>query len=387
MKTVIVGGAIANKYLKGGSVWTRLSYACGLQKLGFDVYFVEQIAPDQCVDSEGNKASFESSANLAFFRECTAKFGLGARAVLMLEGGEHIDGMTFADLLDLAESAEFLLNISGHLEDERLLSRIRRKVFIDQDPGFTQFWLANGEQKTNLDGHDDYFTIGENIGRAGCCIPTCGIHWRPTRQPIVLDHWPVCRSERLERFTTIGSWRGSYGIVEYAGKTYGLKVHEFRKFLELPTRISAACEIALDIHAADQKDEQRLRDCGWKLVDPRSVAADPFAFRRYVQTSDAEFSVAQGTYVETGSGWFSDRTVRYLATGKPALVQDTGFSSNYPFGEGVVAFSTLEEAVDGAARLQRNYEQHCTAARQFAEEFFDSDKVLGRMVDEMDVSP
>jgi hypothetical protein len=146
-------------------------------------------------------------------------------------------------------------------------------------------------------------------------------------------------------------------------------------------------ELALDIHPAEQRDLSLLRQYGWRIVDPKVSASDPLSFRRYVQGSGAEFSVAQGIYVETNSGWFSDRTTRYLASGKPALVQDTGFSRNIPVGEGLLAFRTLDEAVAGAERIARDYENHCRAARALAEEYFDSDKVLSKLVEEIGIAP
>jgi hypothetical protein len=175
---------------------------------------------------------------------------------------------------------------------------------------------------------------------------------------------------------------GPYGPVRYAGTTYGLKAHEFRKFIELLRRVRQRFEIALDIDPADERDLVALRGHGWHVIDPKVVASGPVAFRRYVQASGAELSVAQGIYVETESGWFSDRTVRYLASGKPALVQDTGFSRNYPVGEGPVAFRTMEEAVVSAERIARDYAEHGRAARAIAEAYFDSDRVLGRLLEE-----
>jgi hypothetical protein len=158
--------------------------------------------------------------------------------------------------------------------------------------------------------------------------------------------------------------------------TYGLKAHEFRKFVELPQRSSCDYEIALQIHPSDHKDLEALRTKGWRVTDPKTAAGSPQQFRRFVRSSGAEFSVAQGIYVDTNSGWFSDRTVRYLASGKPALVQETGFSRHYPTGEGLLTFKTLDEAVDGAERIAGDYGKHCAAARRVAEAHFDSDKVI-----------
>lgn len=383
MTTVIVSGAIANKYRNGGEAWVRLSWALGLKKLGFDVYFVEQIAPASCVDSAGAATAFDDCENLAYFKRIAEQFGLSGSAALIYANGEQIHGMTYVELLDLAAAADLLVNISGHLSLELLMRRLRRKAYIDLDPGFTQFWHAAGNAGPRLAGHDFYFTVGENIGTPICSIPTGDIRWRPTRQPVVLEDWPVSGEGASDRFTTVASWRGPYGPVQHGGHTFGLKVHEWRKFVELPERAPQAFEIALDIHPADQKDLNLLCGHGWRIVDPRATAPDPAAFRRYIQTSGVEFSVAQGIYVETESGWFSDRTVRYLASGKPVLVQDTGFSRNYPVGQGLVPFSTLEQAIDGAERIARDYEGHCQAARALAEAYFDSNTVLGQLVEEV----
>jgi hypothetical protein len=207
------------------------------------------------------------------------------------------------------------------------------------------------------------------------------------RQPVVLDDWPVTEAEEPGRFTTVASWRSSFGPVHFGGRAYGLKLHEFRKFLALPRLVResaerAVFEIALDIHPGDARDRAALEEHGWRLTDPRAAAGDPDAFRRFVQASAAEFSVAQGVYVDTNSGWFSDRTVRYLASGKPALVQETGFSARLPSGTGLVPFRTPDEAAAGAARILQDYEAHCHAARRLAESHFHSDEVLARFVND-----
>jgi hypothetical protein len=387
MTTVVVSSVIANKQLNGGNAWAVLSWVLGLKKLGFRVCFVEQIGRESCVDASGAVSTFEQSVNLAYFERIMEQFGLVGLSALIYEEGEQVHGLPYAELLDIAEAADLLVNITGHLTLEPLMRRLHRKAYIDLDPGFTQFWYASGEAGPRLAGHDFYFTVGENIGTQACTIPVAGIRWRPTRQPVTLDHWPVSGEGAADRFTTVATWRGPYGPIQYGSKTFGLKVHEFRKFVELPERVPQTFEIALDIHPADKKDLSLLRHHGWRLVDPKVAAPDPAAFLRYVQGSGAEFSVAQGVYVETRSGWFSDRTVRYLASGKPALVQDTGFGRNNPVGEGLVAFSTPEEAIAGAGRIARDYEEHCRAARALAEEYFDSDKVLGRFIEEVGVAP
>jgi len=376
----IVSGAVANKCGNGGEAWIRLSWTLGLKRLGFDVCFVEQIPQSSCVDASGSEISFAASANLAWFQAVMNRFGLANSCALIYENGQEVWGLGLDELIRRAGSAELLVNISGHLILDSIKQLPRCKVFVDEDPGFTQMWQANRTAGAHLDGHDFYFTLGQNIGTSDCAIPTVGILWRHIHSPIVLDQWPLCGRNSFDRFTTVASWRGAYGPVQYGGKTYGVKAHEFRKLFELPRRSGKKFEIALHIDPADKKDLDALHCHGWRILDPREVADSPDAFRQYVQNSSAEFSVAQGMYVDTNSGWFSDRTVRYLASGRPALVQDTGFTHQLPVGQGLLAFQTLDEAVEQAGRLVDDYEKHCWAARQLAEEYFDSDKVIRRVV-------
>jgi hypothetical protein len=380
MALIVVAGALANKPGNGGAAWTRLSWALGLRRLGHDVYFVEQIAPAACVDASGARCTLQRSVNLAYFEDVTARFGFGSRASLIAEEDASSIGVSLSRLEQIADAADLLVNISGHLTLDTLKPRFRKRVFIDQDPGYTQFWHVDGLAEDRLRDHHFYFTVGENIGTPACGIPTGDIEWRAIRQPVVLDEWPASTHGNHARFTTVANWRGPYGRVTHNGVQYGQKAHEFRKFVALPTLTGQPFEIALTVDRSDQQDVESLRKNAWRVVDPGSVACDPFTFRSYVQESAAEFSVAQGMYVQTQSGWFSDRTVRYLASGKPALVQDTGFGRNYPTGRGLVPFRTLEEAVRGADLIARDYEVHSRGARSIAEEFFDSDKVVASLL-------
>src|SRR5262249_51131094 len=168
---------------------------------------------------------------VAYFGAVTEAFGLAGSAALLGGDGESIHGATLAELADVVESAALLVNISGHLTFEPLRRRFRRKGYVDLDPGVTPFWHAAGTADLRLDGHDAFFTVGENVGAPGCTIPTGGVPWRPIRQPVVLEHWPVSAAAERDRFTTVASWRGPYGPVEYGGRTFGLKVHEFRKLV------------------------------------------------------------------------------------------------------------------------------------------------------------
>ncbi len=338
------------------------------------------------MDGCGDACELDRSVNLAYFARVTERFGLANRAVLFSEREGRSAGLGWNVAEDVAEAADLLINISGHLTLDTLKRRFRKRAFIDQDPGYTQLWHLDGLAEDRLRDHHFYFTVGENIGTPACGIPTDGIEWRPVRQPVVLDQWPAAAGTSLTRFTTVATWRGPYGCVTFEGRSLGVKAHEFRKFVALPELAGQPFEIALAIDPADRRDVDALREHAWTLVDPRSVACDPFRFRSYVQGAGAEFSVAQGMYVETRSGWFSDRTARYLASGKPALVQDTGFGCTYPTGCGLVAFRTLEEAARGARAIARDYRVHARAARAIAEEFFDSDKVITRFLRDVDVT-
>ena len=383
MAEVIISGALANKPFNGGNAWSRLSWVLGFQKLGWEVCFAEHIDSQNCVDADGVVTPFENSINLAYFRSTMQQFGLAQRCCLICDLGRKGYGVPLGELEKRAQRASLLFNISGHLVQPELMSGAGCKIYFDDDPGFTQFWHAAGNPAPRLAGHDFHFTIGANIATPVCPIPTNGISWRHTRPPALLDHWPARPPKSFDRFTTVASWRGAYGPVQHNNRLYGTKVHEFRKFLELPRRNGAKFEIALQIHWGDNKDLEALLANGWHVVNPKETCGYADAFRNYIGTSSAEFSAAQGVYVDTNSGWFSDRTVRYLASGRPALVQDTGFSRHYPVGKGLLTFSTLDEAIAGAESIERDYTRHCQAARQIAEEYFDSDQIIQQIAGEV----
>jgi hypothetical protein len=383
MTTIIVSAPIANKPFNGGNAWAQLSYVLGFRRLGFDVYFVEKLHPASCIYNDGNPASTDASINRTYFRSVLEQFGLAEKMALITADQRTLEGIAFDELLDIAESAELLINIGGHLDVESVTKRVRTRAYIDLDPGFTQFWHADPNTDFGIAEHDYYFTIGENIGSDNCYIPSDGIRWRKTRQPAVLDEWPGCDDGQADRFTTIATWRGPYGPTTYGAQTFGSKVYEFRNYASIPTKTDATFEIALKIHPDDYRDREMLSQNSWRLVDPIKVVPDPFSFRTYIRNSGAEFSVAQQMYVRTNCGWFSDRSVRYLSSGKPVVVQDTGFTRNYPAGAGVIAFATPEQAVAGVRSIMEHYSEHAAAARGIAEEYFDSNRVLSELLSQM----
>lgn len=378
---VIVGGAIANKAGNAGEAWVRLSWAEGFAELGFDVLLLEQL---------------ESGAPLGarqWFAHVMGAFGWSNRSALLLPGG-GTDGLGLDAVEAAVASASMLVNISGHLAPSGLVAGVPLKVFVDIDPGFTQLWAATGVRATRLDGHDVYLTIGENIPSGVTWLPSLGLEWWPTRQPVVLNQWAAQDLVPIDRLTTVGNWRGPYGSIHYEGRSLGLKVHEFRKFLTLPGRVrrelgaaTPTFELAVAFHDADGRDRDRLIDLGWLVTDPAELVATPAAFADYVRSSPAEFSVAQGVYVESGCGWFSDRSVRYLASARPVIVQETGFSKAIPTGLGVLPFESLDDAAAAVCDLVERYPLHCAAARQLAEEHFDARSILGALCDRVGVSP
>jgi hypothetical protein len=383
----IVGGAVANKPLNGGESWVRLSWILGLRRLGFDVYFVERLDTASCVDEAGRPSPLAGSANLAQFEGIAQEFALQGSVALLDGRGERLRGLDPGRLADLAAEADVLFDLSGHLGELAFASRVRSRVYVDLDPGFTQAWHLDPALGFALSGYDRYVTVGMNVGTALCTIPTAGREWVPTPPPVVLEQWssePAAHDPH--RFTTVATWRTAHGAIEVGGRHLGLKHHELRRLIDLPERIPGAqLELALDIHPGDASDREALEAHGWNVVSPRRVAATPGAFRDYVRASSAELSAAQPAYVETTSGWFSDRTAAYLAAGRPALVQDTGIGASMPVGEGLLTFSTPQQAVEGAQRILADPTAHGQAARAFAETQLDSDLVLGRLLEKLGI--
>jgi hypothetical protein len=380
---VLVGGGIAANYPNGGIAWERLSWILGLKRLGFAVFVVDQLDHWRCVCPEGVEPGYENCLNRDYFERIIKRFGLADSAVLLGDAGEVLYGPSYPAVLEIAGAAEMLVNIAGDLRLDDLKRRVRMRVYVDVDPGLTQLSLAECPTNPRVAGHDLHFTIGENIGTSASPLPTSGLTWRHTRQPVLLDEWPVSTQGRPDRFTTVAAWRGVGPHPRLSTVEFGKKADELAKVIQLPRHASQVFELALKMRSADEPDRAMLEEHGWRVIDARTVSADPDSFRQYVQSSGAEFSVAKGAYADTWSGWFSDRTTRYLASGKPVLIQDTGFGRTIPTGEGLLTFRTLDEAVRGAARIEADYEHHCLAARRIAEDWFDSDKVLSRFIEDV----
>lgn len=367
MTSIVVAGALAAKPGNGGEAWVRLSWVLGLRRLGLDAWLLEEA--DQATAAAGR----------AYFERTIEEAGLGSRALLLVAGED--EGRPQA--AELAREAAALVNISGNLRDPDLLARFARRAYVDLDPGFTQIWQAQGHLGDQLARHDRHFSVGLNIGAADCEVPGDGFTWVPLPPPVLLEQWVPLKQREFDRFTTVATWRNTLGPPEHDGRAYTLKHHQLRRFAELPTQTGLPFEIALDVHPDEAAEAERLRRLGWSVVEPSAVAADPEAFRDYVRGSGAEFSVTQGIYAETRSGWISDRTAHYLASGRPAVVQETGLPREHRPEAGLLTFSDPAEAADAAAQVVAEYGRHAAAARAFAEETFDSDLVLTRMLEEL----
>jgi hypothetical protein len=374
MASVAVAGSVAQRPGVGGHAWVFLNLLLGLRKLGHEVVFIDRLTPEMVEPG----IDIRRSPQAQWLDWVMAANGLGDSYRLLVEGGAGDSGGERDALLEQLRKTDLLIDVNGFLEDAELLAAPEVTAFLDIDPAIQQMWEALGLADL-FAGHDLYFTVGENIGGPSCEVPTCGLDWIATRPPVVLEEWPQVGEGR--GFTTVASWRGPYGTIEYRGETYGLRVHEFRGLIGMASKVEDDLAIALDIDADDSADAEALREAGWRLLDPVEVAGDPEAYRSFIQASGAELSIAKNVYVRSRCGWFSDRSACYLASGRPVLAQDTGYAENLPTGEGLLAFTELDEAVDGVESIRRDWPGHSTAAREIAAEYFDSNLILGRMLD------
>jgi hypothetical protein len=363
----------------GGMAWHHLHYVLGLARLGHDVYFVEDSDDyPSCYDPNRGVVDTDPTYGLRFARAAFDRLGFGDRwAYYDAHTGRWL-GSAAPIILDRIAGADVLLNVSGVNPLRPWLLHIPSRVFIDTDPAFTHIrHLTESAARARAETHTSFFTFGENIPAGRSSVPDDGLAWQPTRQPVVLDAWPVTPGEPAGRFTTVMQW-DSYPARDYGGQRYGMKADSFGPYLELPTRAGVTFELALGSARAPRK---MLRDCGWSLRDPLEVTRDPWSYQEYIRGSKAEFAVAKHGYVVSRCGWFSERSACYLASGRPVLVQDTGFTDWLPAGSGVLSFCSADEAQAGVEEISRHYEFHSRAARAVAEEHFDAANVLTSLIE------
>jgi hypothetical protein len=292
-------------------------------------------------------------------------------------------GLPEARRREVLASADLLINISGTLANPAEYRGIPRLAYIDSDPVFTQIKLARGQAdfRKQVDVHDAHFSFGERI-REAPLVPRTGHRWRPTRQPVVLSEWqPESGPPPRAVFSTVMNWT-SYKPLVYEGRTYGQKDEELRRFIDLPARVApTALELAVASGNRKRTPYEFLTHKGWRVVSPAEVCADLDAYRDYILSSSAEWSVAKNGYVVGQCGWFSCRSACYLAAARPVVVQDTGFGAVLPVGEGILPFSTEEEAVEQIRAVEADTARHARAARALADEWFDSKKILTQLVE------
>ena len=374
---ILVSGMVAGDPWQGGATWAVLQYVLGLKRLGHDVLLVEPIAREQ-VKPAG--VALDASENVAYFTSLLQDFGLGSDAALLVSGTHETVGLSYDQVRKRARASDLLINISGMLAEPELTSSIPIRVYLDLDPAFNQLWHSVSGLNMRFEGHTDFVTVGLNLGEPTCTIPTCDRKWLKTLQPIVLELWPVAGSVKYDALTTVGNWRG-YGAIELNGRHYGQKAHSLRQFVRLPTLTEERFLLALSIHPAEHKDVAALEENRWGVVDPAQVAHTPNSYQEFIQGSKAEFGVAKSGYVVSNCGWFSDRSVCYLASGRPVIAQETGFSAHLPTGAGLFAFQDEQSVLQAIDSLRTSYEKHRRKAREIAEEYFDSRKVLGRLLE------
>jgi hypothetical protein len=374
---IIVSGLIA-QYPLGGVSWDYLQYVVGLTRLGHDVYYLEDTGLWPYNPNEGG-VSRGCTFNVEYLTNVMKQFGLENRWAYRFPWESQWFGIEKAKREALIESADLLINVSCSLERPWDYRKIRRLVYVDTDPVFTQLKLAKGQENFRrlVDAHDVHFSYGERLSEAEL---QTGHLWHPMRKPILLSEWRPSSRHR-DVFTTVMNWT-SYKDITYNGKSYGQKDVEFNRFLDLPGLVfPTVLEIAVNPAGKTRRTPwDLLVHKGWRLVNPAEVCPDLESYRDYIESSRAEWTVAKNGYVRTQAGWFSGRSACYLAAGRPVVVQDTGFSAVIPSGEGVVLFQTVEEAAAGIKEVEAHYDRHAKAARMIAEEYFDSAKVLSRLI-------
>jgi hypothetical protein len=364
---ILFSGMVAGDPEQGGASWAVLQYVLGLRALGHEVYLVEPVD-----DLEPR--------SVRYFSELARDFDLDGHAALLVRGTTRSCGLSYRELVGLARSTDIVLNVSGMLRDEELVGPPPLRVYLDLDPAFNQLWHAVEQIDMGFDLHNRFATVGLELGEPACPIPTCGRKWIKTLPPVFLPSWSPTERPEADGFTTVANWRG-YGSIVWNGRRYGQKAHSLRKFVDLPEQTSERLTLALAIDAGETPDLVALRRHGWELTDPRTVAGSPQSYAAFVRGSKGELGIAKEGYVESRCGWFSDRSACYLASGRPVVAQDTGFSRHLPAGEGLFSFTTAQGAVEAMREVTADYARHARAARSLAEGLLDSNTVLGRLLE------
>lgn len=373
--TIIVAGTIGQS-VTGGQAWASMQYLVGLRALGHEVYYLEDCGDHSWVyDWDLGDMTADMRYPASYVHECLKTIGFERRWIY--RAGRRSEGMPLAEFLAVCEQASLLIMRAVPMWVWRPeYDRPARRIFIDVDPGFTQLNLAAGDEglREALDRCEHLFTFGQRIGLPDCTVPTHA-PWLKTLPPVALPFWPVAGQRPATHFTSIMRWQVGMPDATHEGVSYGQKDLEFAQFLDLPRVSGQHFRLALI------GPEEWLREHGWETVPGEAATCTPDAYRAFIQRSRGEFGVAKHGYVLAQPGWFSDRSVCYLASGRPVLIQDTGLGAWLPVGDGVVTFTDLASAQAGLRRINDDYEHHRRAARHLAEEVFAAGRVLPPLLD------
>lgn len=370
---------VANFPEGGGHFWVYMQYVLGLRQCGCDVYWLERFIPSD--DAARDEAA------LSTFLERLAAFGLKDRVILLVGpdprhapgARTEVRGLAAAEADAVFRRAELLLNFRYAIDPE-LLGRFRRSALVDIDPGLLQFWISR--KQLTVPQHDVYFTTGETVGTKAARFSDCGIPWIHIHPPVSLEHWTCAFDPRHQPMTTVSGWDANDWVIDGEVNYANTKRVAFLPFQELPGITPQSLELALFLRTArDAEDRSLMERHGWRIRSSREVAGSPERYRAYIQGSRGEFSCAKPSCIQFQNAWVSDRTLCYLASGKPVVVQDTGPSRYLPDAEGMFRFSTLEQAADAIASMNADYARHSRAARALAESCFDAKKVAARILE------
>ncbi len=383
MRIVLGSGRLVN-YQQGGGHWAWfLQYPFGLKALGHDVFWIELMVSsgDRGQDERVIQDFFQRLAPYGLERECAVLlFNGNADGNVDVQPLEQCElfGRSRADLGEIIRSADLLLNFCC-LVRPPLLSMFKRRVLLDFDPGHLQVSALGWDLAFHE--HDVLLTIGARLHAPDCTVPTQGLTWRTFEPLIYLPMWqPAPDPGPRAAFTSVTQWTWDE-LVWQGGLISVSKRAAYLEYLDLPRLADRPFELAANIGAADPaRDRNLLREHGWRVADPHRVSASPAQYQQYIRGSRAEFMCAKPIHVAMKTGWFSDRSIAYLASGRPVLAQETGFSERLPTGRGLLGFRDMREAVAGVAEIDGNYEKHCRAARELAEAFFDSRKRLTELL-------
>jgi hypothetical protein len=378
----IVVGSYMVRYPLGGMMSWVLQYLAGFHRLGHEVWFVEKSVFDQeCYDPVSNLMTDDPTYGLQVVEDLLASVGLRNRLCFVDAGGRY-HGRSRAEIEDVFAGADLYVEMGTHDAWVEESQAARMRVFVDGEPGFCQMqWELREEAGERLPEYEAHYTTGRNVGTAASSAPTAGREWRPLFHPVVVDLFPVRPAPEAAPYTTVMNWQ-SHRPVRYRGREYGQKNREFPRFETLPQRADAPLELAV---FGKRVPAERLRDLGWRLRDSHAVTMSFDSFRDYIAASRGEFAVCKNVFVATRNGWFSDRGAAYLASGRPVVMQDTGFGAHLPCGEGLFAVSDVEEAAAAIESIEAGWERHSRAARAIAETHLEASVVLGPFLDELGI--